>query len=127
MGVLIEEKEQVDELQKWFSGLWNESEPVNTQDLEKYVSSIKSSPAYDEMEKTKNQLKSKPSSINAKLIDIANNKPHKRLIEIIKNLSSDREWINDYFDLAKEIIEFTGLTSNDLRSWKIYYWIDYES
>ena len=42
MSVLIEEKEQVCELQRWFKDLWIESESVKTQDLEKYVSSIES-------------------------------------------------------------------------------------
>lgn len=37
------------------------------------------------------------------------------LIESIRKIAPDREWINDYFDLAKEIIEFTGLESDDPR------------
>ena len=124
MGVLIEEKEQVNELQKWFSGLWAESESVNTQDLEEYVSSIKSSPAYDEIKKSNNPLLSKSPSVNANLADIRTDvqdiikrdkESHQRLIESIRKIAPDREWINDYFDLAKEIIEFAGLKSDDPR------------
>jgi len=124
MGVLIEEKEQVDELQKWFSGLWAESESVNTQDLEKYISSIKSSPAYDEIKKSNNPIPSKSPSVNTNRVDIGTDvqdiikrdkESHQRLIESIRKIAPDREWINDYFDLAKEIIEFAGLKSNDSR------------
>jgi hypothetical protein len=124
MGVLIEEKEQVAELQKWFSDLWAESESVNTQDLEKYVSSIESSPAYDEIKKSKSPLPLKSPSVNANLVDIGTDvqdiikrykESHQRLIESIRKIAPNREWINDYFDLAKEIIEFTGLKSDDPR------------
>jgi len=40
---------------------------------------------------------------------------HQRLTESIRKIATDREWINDYFDLAKEIIDFTGLKSDDPR------------
>lgn len=43
-----------------------------------------------------------------------NQESHKRLMECIK-LTLDRNWINNYFDLAKELIEFAGLTSDDPR------------
>jgi len=124
MGVLIEEKEQVDELQKWFSGLWAESESVNTQDLEKYISSIKSSPAYDELKKSNSPILLKSPSVKANLVDIGTDvqdiikcdkESKQRLIESIRKIAPDREWINDYFDLAKEIIEFTGLGNDDPR------------
>jgi len=124
MGVLIEEKEQVDELQKWFSGLWAESESVNTRDLEKYIFSIKSSPAYDELKKSNSPIPSKSPSVKANRLDIGTDvqdiikrdkESHQRLIESIRKIAPDIEWINDYFDLAKEIIEFTGLESDDPR------------
>lgn len=35
MGVFIEEKELVVELQNWFRDLWDKSESINTQDLDK--------------------------------------------------------------------------------------------
>lgn len=69
MSVLIEEKEQVCELQRWFKDLWIESESVKTQDLEKYVSSIESL-APSGMDRPKASLPSNATSINAKLIDI---------------------------------------------------------
>ncbi len=124
MGVLIEEKEQVDELQKWFSDLWAESESINPQDLEKYISSVKSSPAYDELKKSNSPIPSKSPSVKASCVDIGTDvqdiikryrESHRRLIESIRKIAPDREWINDYFDLAKEIIEFTGFKSDDPR------------
>ncbi len=125
MSVFIEEKEQVDELQKWFWDLWNESGSVNPLHLEKYVSSILSLPSPD-INKPEISLTSKASAIKANLVDIGstdiqvehiienNIESHKRLIECIK-LTLNRNWINDYLDLAKELIEFTGLAGDDPR------------
>lgn len=124
MSVLIEEKEQACELQRWFKDLWIGSESVKTQDLEKYVSLIESSPSSG-MDKTKSSLPSKATSINAKLVDIGdtniqvseiitnNQESRERLIGWIKKITSNRDWINDYFDLAREMIDFTELTSDD--------------
>ena len=123
MAVLIEEKEQVVELQKWFCDLWDESEVVNIQDLEWYMASIRSSSSHD-MNAPKTLLPSKAAPIKARLLDIGSNiqdtiksdqDSYKRLIECIKKLTLDRKWMNDYFDLAKEMIDFTGLTSDDPR------------
>jgi len=124
MSVLIEEKEQVCELQRWFKDLWIGSESVKTQDLEKYVSSIESLPSSG-MYRHIASLPSKATSINAKLVDVEdiniqvsdiltnNQESHERLIEWIKKIKSNRAWINDYFDLAREMIDFTELTSDD--------------
>ncbi|RLI94180.1 MAG: hypothetical protein DRO92_03265, partial [Candidatus Altiarchaeales archaeon] len=124
MGVLIEEKKHVKELQDWFCDLWNKSKPINIQDLEKYITSIRSLPSYEDICKSKIKFPSNPDPINTKLVDIGSNvegiiknnqESHKRLVEVIRKIAPNREWINDYFDLAKEIIEFTGLKSDDLR------------
>ncbi|RZN34938.1 MAG: hypothetical protein EF813_09530 [Methanosarcinales archaeon] len=124
MSVLIEEKEQVCELQRWFKDLWIGSESVKTQDLEKYVSSIESLPSSG-MDRPIASLPSKATSINAKLVDVEainiqvsdiltnNQESHERLIKWIKKITSNRDWINDYFDLAREMIDFTELTSDD--------------
>ena len=123
MAVLIEEKKQVVELQKWFCDLWDESEAVNIQDLEQYITSIQALPSHD-TNKPKTSLPSKAVPIKAVLLDIrsniqdiikSNQESHKRLIESIRKLTFDRKWINDYFHLAKEMIDFTGLTSDDPR------------
>jgi hypothetical protein len=125
MSVLIEEKEQIDELQKWFWDLWDKSAPVYPQELERYVSSIQSLPSTD-LNKSEKSLTSKAPVINANLVNLGstdiqiakilrnNQESHKRLMECIK-LTLDRNWINNYFDLAKELIEFAGLTSDDPR------------
>ncbi|MCZ7385867.1 MAG: phospholipase D-like domain-containing protein [Candidatus Methanoperedens sp.] len=125
MSVLIEEKEQIDELKKWFRGLWDESKCVEHQELDRYVSSILSLPSPD-LNKPEISLTSNAPAIKANLVDIGstdtpvkniiknNQESHKRLIECIK-LTLNRNWIDDYFDMAKELIEFTGLTVDDPR------------
>jgi hypothetical protein len=125
MSVLIEEKEQIDEVQKWFWDLWNETKSVNSSDLEKYVSSIMSLPSPD-LYKPEYSLPSNTPAINARLADIGsaniqvekiiknNQESHNRLIKGIK-LKFNRNWINDYFDLVKESIEFTRIASDDPR------------
>jgi Phosphatidylserine/phosphatidylglycerophosphate/cardiolipin synthases and related enzymes len=117
MAVFIEEKEQVVELQKWFCDLWAESESVNPQDLEQYVTSIPT----PEINKPKTSLPSKAIPIKASLVDvdipdiIKSRESRNRLIDCIKKIAPDRAWIDDYFNLAKEIIEFTDLKSDDPR------------
>ncbi|MGE5457359.1 MAG: phospholipase D-like domain-containing protein [Methanococcaceae archaeon] len=125
MSVLIEEKEQVDKVQKWFWDLWSETESVNRPDLEKYATSIMSLPSPDQ-NKPEFSLPSNAPAINAKLADIEstniqiekiiknNKESHNRLIKGIK-LTLNRNWINDYFDMVKELIEFTRLASDDPR------------
>ncbi|AMM42101.1 hypothetical protein HS1_002317 [Candidatus Desulfofervidus auxilii] len=125
MGVFIEEKELVVELQNWFRDLWDKSESINTQALDEYILSISSLPSYNEIYNTIGGLPSKSTSIKAKLVDdvgtsvqniIKNYKEsHQRLVTCIKKLAPNRKWINDYFDLAKDLIEFTSLKSNDPR------------
>ena len=125
MGVFIEEKELVVELQNWFRDLWDKSESINTQALDEYILSISSLPSYNEIYNTISSLPSNSTSIKAKLVDdvgtsvqniIKNYKEsHQRLVTCIKKLAPNRKWINDYFDLAKDLIEFTGLKSNDPR------------
>ncbi|CAD7770456.1 MAG: hypothetical protein KIIPBIDF_00175 [Candidatus Methanoperedenaceae archaeon GB50] len=51
MGVFIEEKELVVELQNWFRDLWDKSESINTQALDEYILSISSLPSYNEIYK----------------------------------------------------------------------------
>lgn len=125
MSVLIDEKEQIDELQKWFRDLWNKSKSINLPDLEQYVTSLMSLPSPD-LNKPEYSFPSNAPAINAKLADIGstniqiekiiknNQESHNRLIKGIK-LTLNRNWINDYFDLVKELIEFTRLASDDPR------------
>jgi len=124
MSVLIDEKEQVCELQRWFKNLWTGSESVKIQDLGSYISSIEPLPSPG-MDRPKASLPSKTTSINAKLVDIGgtniqvseiltnNQESHEHLIEWIKKITLNRDWINDYFDLAREMIDFIELTSDD--------------
>jgi hypothetical protein len=39
---------------------------------------------------------------------------HRKLVKYVQ-LASSQEWINNYFNLARELIEFTGLASDDSR------------
>jgi PLD-like domain len=128
MGVLIEDKEIVKEMHEWFSDVWNKSggnESISIEHLEKFVTSIISTSSYDLYE-PKISIPSKAPAIKAKLAKIGskdieidkiirnNQKSHQRLIEVIRS-TSNRDWINSYFDLAKELIEFSGLKNDDTR------------
>lgn len=130
MCVLIEDKEIVAKMQKWFCDIWNKSggnepESINIQHLEQFVNSIMSVPSHN-LNESKISIPSKAPAIKAKLAEYGkeniqvdniiknNKKSHQCLIEAMK-LTSNRGWINSYFDLAKELIEFTGLTSDDPR------------
>jgi len=121
MSVLIRENEIVDELKKWFEDLWKDSDSNIIPDLEKFVNSITPTDKNDPINSSKGPtISSKAPIINAKLEDFENTHEkntinhHQRLVEAIK-LLPNKDWVNSYFDLANEMIEFTGLTNDDSR------------
>lgn len=125
MSVLIEQREKVNELKQWFQDLWSGTETVSREDLEQFMDSIRLT-SLPKITESKISLPSKPVSINAKLVNIEDNhtppvniirdhkESHKRLVESVKILLN-RDWVNSYFDLARELIEFTGLRENNQR------------
>ncbi len=116
MSVLIEEKEQVDRVQKWFWDLWNETQSVNSSDLEKYASSIMSLPSPD-FAKPEYSLPSNAPAINAKLADIGstniriekiiknNQESHNRLINSNIGLIMPLEYDSQNYDTDRVVFE----------------------
>jgi hypothetical protein len=120
VSVLFERETQVEELRQWFDSIWSQTSPVDVSEMEEYVASLPIMQA----EMPRSVISSEAPKVRAKLASTCKNQVksfskqnqegHIRLIERIR-LAPNREWINEYFDLVKELISFTGLTSNDPR------------
>ncbi|MEW5803767.1 MAG: phospholipase D family protein [bacterium] len=125
VAVLLDQEPQVEELSLWFDSLWNENRSVDERELEEYIQSILLE-QLDNRDKNQKKITSFGPTINSKLalayhghrhvsmIKKANEDDHRKLVKYVQ-LASDSKWISNYFDLAKELIEFTGLASDDPR------------
>ncbi len=115
MSVEIWDLEKVQELTQWFSWLWLDSDCVNINDLNDYYNSSMS--LYDISEiKPKMSLLSKTPLNKSKMEKIDNNKKDNDeiLLKCLRKYPS-KKWLNDYFDFAKKIFDWTGLTDDDER------------
>jgi PLD-like domain len=124
VSVLFEAEPQVEELKKWFENLWVQASPVLLSELDAYINSLPKPGKIEEIKK----LTSNIPPIQAYLKDINPIKPcfkdiqnnpeqyglYNRLIATIRKAPS-REWIEGYFDLLQELIDFTGLFDGDPR------------
>jgi PLD-like domain len=123
VSVLIEEEPQIEELKTWCNKLWIQSEPVKLDELTKFINSCPPSPAI--AERPENSITSYVPEIKSKLLQktrpitkttLVSQKvdAHEQLVEKVK-LSKDRNWIDSYLNLMKELLDITGLDSDDAR------------
>jgi phospholipase D-like protein len=119
VSVLFEQEEQVEELRRWFDSIWLQTSPVDVDEMEEYVNSLPIS----QIEMPRSVITSKAPKVKARLVSSSKVKLHiseatenarQRLMEHVR-LAPDREWIDGYFDLVKELLVFTGLKNDDPR------------
>ena len=124
VSVLFEHEPQVEELARWFDALWRETAPPSVSELETCACSMPSKPIVN-IEKPETYLTSPASPIRSKLtvpdhsrrklVTVEHSKDlHKQLVERLR-LSPNREWINNYLNLIKEVLDVTGFTNQDPR------------
>ncbi|MEO6908067.1 MAG: phospholipase D-like domain-containing protein, partial [Abditibacteriaceae bacterium] len=122
VSVLFEHEPEVEELREWFDNLWKNSPSINENELVQYMSSfpIEATP---ELKLSKGSLRSTVPQIRTEWVHLDRRvidpippieNAHQRLIERVR-LAPSRGWINQYFDLMKELFVSTGLTSDDAR------------
>ncbi|MBI3652731.1 MAG: NgoFVII family restriction endonuclease [Acidobacteria bacterium] len=114
MCVLFEKEDQVDELQEWFNDLWQQSVSIDVGVLSQYIESALPKPVV----KPSLSLSSKMKKIKAswslsdhkksKVVSIKDKNAHQRLVERV-SLFPSKEWVNEYFNLIKELIEPNGI------------------
>lgn len=144
MSILFEAEAQVDELKRWFDTLWDQSSTVKLDELDKIDAEITSLPSFEEIEQQRSKiiLSSSAPKVRSRLLtdfqreqqqsilDIPSNaretrsypledlqddrEPFERLIERISR-AANREWIDEYFDLLSELIQFARLEDTDPR------------
>jgi len=120
LSVLFEGEEQTEELHQWFDILWSQTTPVNVSEMKAYIHSLPDI----RLEKSHCGLTSKAPKVKARLRSLnrdqghmvyeSSQQAHQRLVERVR-IFPNREWINGYFELVKELIEFTGLANDDPR------------
>lgn len=74
MSVLIEEEEKIIELKKWFSELWNDTQSISLEEINKFISSVKDIFPYKVHNEDIANIQGKSPKINKKLnsFDIKN-------------------------------------------------------
>jgi hypothetical protein len=117
MSVLFEEENQVEELRQWFDNLWSQTAPVDITEMVAFADTLPEI----RVERSRFAITSKAPRVKSKMVAEAtgrvvrrDEKGHQRLVERIR-LAPDREWINEYLDLVKELLSFTGFTADDPR------------
>jgi hypothetical protein len=120
VSALFEREEQVGELRQWFDGLWLQTAPVDVDEMQAYANALPNVC----IESPRTSLTSNAPKVKAKMLAIGKKQAafmsrngedgHQRLVERV-SLAPDREWINGYFDLLKELLTFTGLKNDDPR------------
>lgn len=121
MGVRFTSESKVEELNGWFTRLWSESTPVNSEELDRFVESTSSTPT------THNDaavsLSSDAPRVNAAFTEDTNpttddvdtdEDAHKTLVHRVQQAPS-RGWAIDMFGLLADLIAATGLTEDDAR------------
>lgn len=121
MGVLIIDPDKIKELDDWFNNLWENSDSLDENELRKYLESIQNHSPEENEVPNEYQLFCKSPRLNAKLSD-NRKKWTEDEIEILRKIknyfqkvSTDKRWLDDLFDLAKELIEFFGIDNEDPR------------
>jgi len=118
LSVLLSQEKQVEELRQWFDTMWLQTTSVDAVELSAYSHAL----PVVRVKSPHVSLTSNAPEVKAKMLVTAkrqnsiseNGESHKRLVERVK-FAPSREWINDYFELLKELISFTGLSNGDPR------------
>lgn len=121
MCALLNDATQVSELRKWFGRLWELSTPPDMDELAELIRCVAE---YRSDYEPPFSLTSPAPKINTQMVVAPDPRPnpvskqrrevHEALVERL-SLAPTREWIAEYLNLIKELIEFCGLAWNDER------------
>lgn len=116
MSVLIKDVPELGELEDWFEQLWRHTEPVDKSAVGKIIDrDDSSSTAFQRERRLPDAGPTVRASIDFLTPDVSTDRSeHQRLVEQVQK-APNREWTHRYFDLMKELIEFTGLEEEDPR------------
>lgn len=121
MCALLADPTQVSELRKWFGRLWELSTPPDMDELAELIRCVAE---YRSDHEPPFSLTSPAPKINTQMVVPLDRRPntvikqprevHDALVERL-SLAPTREWITEYLNLIKELIDFCGLAWNDER------------
>jgi len=125
IAVRFDGTEEVDRLNSWFGDLWNWDETEELYD-NRIESALESASSERRREKTstspdKREYRSPPVSKRMVMVGDSENRAnsdsedgYEELVERVSKLPS-RGWATGFFELFARLIEFTGMSSDDLR------------
>jgi len=122
LSVYIEEQKTIDELRDWFEKMWSEAGSIDIDEVNSLTEWSK-----EQSERSSNESgtdsapsvssnapkiwsKSKLLSKQSETVDVQED-AEKRLIERVGK-APDRKWMEEYFELAEDVLEITGFTSD---------------
>ncbi len=123
VSILIENKACLQKLHDWFDFLWRESSLPPMEEIAAYSQNL---PETNRPRQSPKRLLSSINSPNARITSLLTSRKEKyllgaedkkvwdRLKKTIRQ-APEKEWIDGYFELVKELIEFTGLSRDDPR------------
>lgn len=121
MGVRFTNDSKIEELNEWFTRLWSESGPVDSEELDEFVESSPSTPTTHTESGT--SLSSDAPRVSATFIEDTepttedvdtDEEAHETLVHRVQQ-APKREWATGFFDLLNDLIAATGLAEDDAR------------
>ncbi|GEM_PF-500144 len=124
IGVIVRGATIVGQLHAWFDQMWDQTTQADLAELATYVTGL---PTVDpDARATDHKIRSPFKPPRAKLPPLGkaradsepspsiDKKVYSRLLKYLR-MAPDRRWIEGYFDLVREVIETSGLSSDDDR------------
>lgn len=116
VSVLLQDERLVRELHEWFEALWVQASPVVPRELALYIDHIPDLPAPSA---SISHLTCSVPSVHATLKPLSAMHPigDDVMHDLVKHLRNapNRVWIEQYLDLARELVEHTRLSDGDPR------------
>jgi hypothetical protein len=116
MSVSLDEPEKIRELSDWFNSLWERGSKPERENLEKF---IRENPVIQQNKTAFIDGSTSDAIIKSRLINLDLDEPevviqndHEiALIDAIRKLNQNEFWINQYFDLIKDLFDEFGVTN----------------
>jgi len=115
MAVSISEKEIIEELQSWFYSLWSNAIDYSIKEVNNFINQNKN---LNTLVISKIEFKSNQKNLrntNYYLINRIENIKELELIETIRYMNKNRDWINKYLDIIKELFLELNIQEDSLK------------
>jgi len=123
LAVRFDEPERIAELCGWFDELWEEGSRVKLDEIDERIRTSSPMPSSarggggmsissDARRVSASVLESDTSKLDRLVADADSDDVHERLVERVGK-APNRDWIDSHFDLFEELLDVSGLTTDD--------------